>query len=338
MIQIAPYGPNRVEAVRRFNRRVAATGFAFPERPAAACTLAVEGDEVRGAYLLYPQRFLIRGEPVEVAHYRLPLSEGSVNRAYVGIGLQLLRHALERQVRLYALGMGGSHQPLPRMLAAAGWSLTDVPFYFKIVHPHRFLRGIRALRSSAPRRFALDLAAWTGAGWLVTRLLQRRVRGGGLEVVEGFGAWADVLWNESSSGYGGLAWRDARTLDERYGDARFHRLRVAASGWAVVLDTPMREDRYFGDLRVGTLVDALAVPGRAVEVVQAATAYLERRGVDVVISNQLHRAWGDALRRAGCRRGPSNFVFAASPRLAELAGDASDLHVNRGDGDGPIHL
>jgi len=91
---------------------------------------------------------------------------------------------------------------------------------------------------------------------------------------------------------------------------------------------------------VGTIVDCLAPPEDAVTVVRAATRTLESRGVDLIVSNQLHAAWSQALAATGFRRGPSNFLFAASPALAVLLEDAGDgeLHINRGDGDGPIHL
>ena len=64
------------------------------------------------------------------------------------------------------------------------------------------------------------------------------------------------------------------------------------------------------------------------------------RGVDLIVSNQLHAAWSLALLDAGFRLGPSNYLLAASPALAACAGTARDdeFHINRGDGDGPIHL
>jgi hypothetical protein len=104
----------------------------------------------------------------------------------------------------------------------------------------------------------------------------------------------------------------------------------------VMLDTAMRDNEYFGDLRVGTIADCLARPEDAGIVIHAARVYLERRGVDLIISNQGHPAWTGALRADGFFRGPSNFLFAASPALG--AAGISEYHINRGDGDGPVHL
>jgi hypothetical protein len=113
-------------------------------------------------------------------------------------------------------------------------------------------------------------------------------------------------------------------------------------GWAVVLDTHMHGDKYFGDMRVGSIVDCFGGLEDAPSVVAAADDYLTARGVDVVVSNQLHPAWCRGLEAAGYHQGPSNFFFYYSQPLAERLvaqpGWESGLHVNRGDGEGPTGL
>jgi hypothetical protein len=339
MIAIRRFTEEWTEAVRDFNRRIASSGFAFPEQHEAGYFIAVDGPHVRGGYILRRQRFWFRGEAREVAHYRLPLSEGIVDRAYASLGVQLIRHALKQQPLLYALGMGGFVKPLPQMLKALGWNLRAVPFLFKVNRPAAFLRNIQPLRNSPARRVAMDMAADTGLGWLGLRLLQRPLgRGTAGEVMDSFTPWADSAWTGGSTAYDAIAARDAATLDEFYRDAAVIRLKVDAAGWAVVLDTQMRGDKYFGDMRLGTIADCLAAPGDAPAVIRSATRFLEKRGVDLIVSNQLHAAWVAALRNAGFRQGPSNFVFAASKALAELIPQGAEVHMNRGDGDGPIHL
>jgi hypothetical protein len=297
---------------------------------------------VRGGYILRPQTFSFRGEMRRVAHLRLPLSEGAVNRSYARVGPLLVRSALQAEPVLYALGMGGFHRPLPRMLQAMGWSVTAVPFYFRVVHPARFLRGIRAVRQTRWRAALMDLAAWTGAGWLAIRGFEwRTTKSAAAQVkeIDEFGFWADEVWKACQPAYAMAAMRDARTLGELYA-TRFLRIQVNSSGWAVLLDTPMQDDPYFGDLRVGTIVDCLANPegpGPAA-VIHAARRRLEERGVDLIVSNQSHAAWGRALRAAGFFEGPSNFLFAASKELAALGVPAAEMHINRSDGDGPVHL
>jgi len=77
-------------------------------------------------------------------------------------------------------------------------------------------------------------------------------------------------------------------------------------------------------------------------VIQAAAQVLRGRGVDLIVSNQAHAAWCGALKGAGFIEGPSNFIFAASRAMAQLMGpfssNQSQVHINRGEGDGPIHL
>jgi hypothetical protein len=347
-LEILPYTADRIEAVRAFNQRLAARGMSaaheqFPETPNPAWLpglqlfLAAEGDLVHGGYILRRQQFCVAGEIRSAAHYRLPLSEGLIDRAYSMLGLRMVRDALARESRLYALGMGAADKPLPQMLKRLGWQLSAVPFHFKIVRPGPFLRNIRTLRTSPLRRLALDVAARTGAGWAGMKAagITRRLPVQKVDLAPGFSGWADDIWQHARPSYPLLAVRDARTLDELYppSDPRFLRVRTPG-GWALLLDTKMHDHKQFGNMRVGTLVDCLAPPDAAAQVVNAAVSLLEQRGVDLVISNQSHPGWCQALRDAGFRTGPSNFLVALSPALAQ----AGPVHFNRGDGDGPIHL
>jgi hypothetical protein len=93
-------------------------------------------------------------------------------------------------------------------------------------------------------------------------------------------------------------------------------------------------------MRVGTIVDCLGPPDCAAGIIRAAAMVLEQRGVDLIVSNQLHAAWSRALLESGFREGPSNYLFALSPAFVEASGGGrhDQFHINRGDGDGPIHL
>ena len=84
----------------------------------------------------------------------------------------------------------------------------------------------------------------------------------------------------------------------------------------------MRDHKQFGDMRVGTIVDCLGPPDCAPGIVRAAARVLEQRGVDLIVSNQLHAAWSRALLESGFRTGPSNYLLALSPALAEASGGA----------------
>jgi hypothetical protein len=142
--------------------------------------------------------------------------------------------------------------------------------------------------------------------------------------------------------------RNAETLRISYPkpDERFIRLKVIERsrvvGWAVLLDTQLSRHRQFGDMRLGSIVSALASAADAPLVVRTATALLESRGVDLIVSNQSHAAWRRGLCRAGFLRGPSNFIFASSPQLTATLRQRGvpnhGLLLNRGDGDGPINL
>src|SRR2546430_6493122 len=112
------------------------------------------------------------------------------------LALRMVRDALARQPRLYALGMGGWAKPLPQMLKRLGWRMCAVPFHFKVVHPCAFLRNIRALRTTRLRRLALDAAAVTGMGWLGMKALgiaRRRAAWGVPTAPPSFAGWAGSI-------------------------------------------------------------------------------------------------------------------------------------------------
>src|SRR5262249_10522238 len=153
--------------------------------------------EVRGGFTLRRQEFWLRGEVVPMANYQGPLSEGIWDRRYMMAGVQMLRAALRDQPLLYALGMGGVDQPLPRLLASSGWDLALVPFRFKVLNGTRFLREIRPLRRTRARALAFDVAALSGLGGLgITALQQSKTRKRApaqsrSDRVTTYGSWAD---------------------------------------------------------------------------------------------------------------------------------------------------
>ncbi len=124
------------------------------------------------------------------------------------------------------------------------------------------------------------------------------------------------------------------------------RLRVSRAGrdlgWTVVFDTQLANHKQFDNMRLGTIVDCLALPGEENAVVQAATDHLRARGVDLIVSNQGHEAWCKSLRVNGYLPGPSNYGLVVSKGLASALSpwkeNVSRVHMTRGDGDGPIHI
>ena len=284
---------------------------------------------VRGAYLLKPQPFAVRDEVVMIANQGLPLSEGIIERRFAVVGMELIKNAMARHPLLFGLGIGSFDEKIAQLLEAMKWRLVLCPFYFRVIHPHRFLRQITFLRRDRRRRFMLDALAYSGLGWLVLKVAQAYKglgRGGltgiGYDVVPEFSAWADTLWERARGAYAMIAVRDSTILNALYpiDNARFIRLQVAPRGkpigWAVLLDTQMVGHKQFGGMRVGSVVDCFAEPGDELTVAAMATRHLAHRGVDLIVTNQLHRDWCNAFARNGFLDGPSNFIFATSPALA----------------------
>ncbi len=316
-MHIQSYTKELEPAVKSFNERLRAGGQAYwslPEshvpklpqlqnrNPYEEFFVMVDGTEIRGGYLLTHRRFALQGETMSVAcGPQISVSESIVNRRYGMIGAVQARDALERQPVMYALGIGGISKPLARLLAAMRWTLRTAQF-----------RLPRSVRVEA-------------------------------HVVAEFGAWADPIWEECSCDYYFVAARDGGTLNLLYppSDARFLRLRISRAGedlgWVVMLDMQMSEHRYFGNMRIGVIVDCLAAPRNAYHVVSSATRLLESRGADLIVTNQLNSAWCKAFFCASFLKGPSNFILALSPMLADklrpLEATKNSIHMTRGDGE-----
>jgi hypothetical protein len=370
-IQIVEHDAKWTPAVRAFNERVAVGGelLRLPESPTSDWLPKEEGrwlfeefflavdqaEVVRGGYVLKWQDFVVKGQDCVFADFRAPISEGFVSRKYPHVAAQLLWDALRRQPFLFGVGMGGEDVPVARLFVNAGWDVFAVPFFFSVVHPAVFFRNAAGLRTTLMRRCLFDLIAFTGLGWLGIHAIQSKGccgMGAGHGVVavpvEAFDAWADDIWAVCKGQYGMTAVRDANALRLLYpaGKERFIRLKVTEGpqtiGWAVVLDTQCVDHKYFGAMRLGSIVDGFAGKDDVAKVVAAAHSHLVARGVDLIVSNQQHRWWCDALRKAGYLSGKSNYLFGTAPKLTEWLKSQNvskdDIHINRGDGDGPIHL
>jgi hypothetical protein len=362
------YSPEFVESVKAFNERLRRGGETYyhlpethiPQFSKQAQTdlyqeqfLLLHDGQVRGGYILTHQQFAIHGSYEQVTcGPQLALSEGVVDPKFGLLGALMVKDALARQPLMYALGMGGMEERLPKLLSAMGWVLQSIPFYFKVVNPERFFAHISYIRQRLRQRLVLDFLSHTRLGCLGLRLAQLRVaeRANSLHAhsFDTFEGWADEVWERCRDKYALISVRDSKTLNVVYPpfNSRYLRLKVSRMqetvGWAVVLDSQMSGHKHFGDMRVGSIVDCLARPQDASFVIEAATRFLEVRGVDLIVSNQASNAWCKALAHAGFLPGPSNFILGFSqdlarklPSLEEVKGR---IHINRGNGDGPIHL
>jgi hypothetical protein len=368
-ITIVPFAPEHTEAVKAFNRRIssAPAGFRIDESPAdhpfaredgsglnRKHYLALDDGIVHGGYIIKHQQFFCRGQREDICDFQLPISEVIVDSHYGMIGLQLASNAVHRFPLLFSLGMGGMNLPLPRLQRAMHWRMVKCPFYFMVNRPFTFLRGMAYLRKQPLQRLVLDALAFSGIGWAGLKVMHwlkglRSPRTSSkVAIVDQFGDWADEIWDGAKDIYTLVAVRDQVVLNKLYpqADNRFLRLKVEQDGhvigWAVMLDSIMSGHKQFGNLRVGTVVDCFSLPGMEATVINMATQQLKNSGVDLIVSNQLHRIWGAAFKATGYLSGPSNFVFAASPKLTEklspFDSQVHNIHMNRGDGDGPIHL
>ena len=136
-LKLTPFKDTPHSAIESFNERMKAANShlrlsdtpPFNPLPSSATSRLVEEAFVavdskgtaRGGLILKHQDFLIKGERLNIAAYRRPLSEGAVDPKYAMVGFQILRQALKIQPRIFDLGMGSLDKPHPRVLIAAKW-------------------------------------------------------------------------------------------------------------------------------------------------------------------------------------------------------------------------
>ena len=373
-IEILPYAPEHVDGIVKFNARLRAGGFGLgwyeacedawlPRRPGVPVWrehfVALEnGSEIRGAYALKHQPWWIKDRFVTVTDWQGPVSEGIIDARYAPLGLRFFRDMQKRQPLLYSWGHGGEEARMLQLLRSMKWHFHSTPFCLRVARPLPFLRESTYLRSTAGRRLAFDLLAMTGVGWLGLKALfgALSLRGAAIgrpprraldvSTFDAFGTWADALWAECLPAYQAIGLRDACTMNALLPQGSWPpgiRLRVEIHGrtvgWAVVMDRALRSDPRFGNLRVGSVIDCLALPEHAPAVIRAATEFLLDRGVDLIGSNQAHPEWVRAFEANGFLALPNRRYFAISPALHEVLSPiesvAMGLHLTNLDGHGP---
>jgi hypothetical protein len=329
-------------------------------RPAAfpvfrELSLIADEDEMRAGMLLQHNTFYIGGEARPFCWIQLPLSEGLTNPAYSAVFISLMREAMAQYAFLGSLGVGSMQEPWARLLVQLGWQHQFVPFVFYPVHAAKVLSGLRYLHRRPVFRICGRLAGWSGCAsaleaalWL-RRTLPRLNRSYTVACVPAFDEWADDVFRKNQLKYGATPRRDASTLNIIFPpeDTRYLRLRVRKSGsqedlgWILLVNARMQDNKYFGDLHVGTLVTGFCDPLDAPLLVHAGLTELAELGVDLVVANWSHHLWLRACRQLGFLPGPSNYIFFSSPGgkpLLEPACPLGEIHLSRGDCDSPASL
>lgn len=368
-IRIRRFEEGDIPSIDRLNARLERGGVTdrvYPESPTTFSEsrgdalsqelyVAVDDDEVRGGVWLHEHRFFLRGEATRAGWLKYPVAESLIDRAYGGVPGGMLVTLMRRQPEIMALGMGGRAAPIAQLLASLGCTVVEVPFYVAPVRAGRLLMHLPQRRTTRVWQTAARVVGRSGLATAVsaplsllratrTRLLLRHVTAA---VTPEFGAWADDVWSKAHAEYGFIARRDAAMLNQFYGPdfPRLARLRITRSGedigWiCTTIAEPGSEasSREFGELRVGMLADAFGAQRNAATILSAGVRHLVSLGADLIVTNQMHRAWRAPLRYLGFLPWSSNFLFAYSKRIAARVAPAiasGDLFLNRGDCDGP---
>lgn len=365
-LRILLSNPTLTSAVHRFNERMENGGSNWkfyasdqpswlPPEPGASAWrenyLLVDEDSgcVRGGYVLKHETFLLDGEETIIAHQQGPVAESVIDPTLRGLGLKMVNDALAK--RPLQTGWGATIRK--------GWESEERPALVYVVQKGRFLRGATALRRRRAIATVLDIFTAFGIGQLALSAAQAAsamaagrfwpwMTKRSLAAAEEpeFGRWADEVWQASKQQYRLVAVRDSKALNRSMPRGAWPNatpLKVTEKGrvigWAAIRDHSLAGDALFGNLRVGSIVDALALPGHEMDVVEAATKHLRKSGVSMVGAIFSHPDWISAFRRSGYIAVPKRRGVGFSPALVERSGPLRSLlrgaHLTLIDADGP---
>jgi hypothetical protein len=276
--------------------------------------------------------------------YALPGSDGL--RPGNAAALLLLRVA-EMQHGHALLGTPGLESRAAELYRALHFDYWGtVPFLYLVVDGAKLLRNLSMFRRN---RFMAN-AAWAASYLYVPgKLLSLRHWRGRpsrshlrVEIWQNFPSEADCLWNNVHSRFPLIFERSTPYLNWRYFGSRYERFGIFFGdrmiGWAVCKTTQMKDNKYFGDLRVGTMVDLLVNPNNRKDVQATLRAVLDRllaQGAELVLTNLSDRRLVREARKVGFAAAPSNFHFFTR-NLPKLA--IGECHLTRGDSDGDGRL
>ena len=311
-------------------------------------------DIVRGGYTLKYQKFSLNKEDVTSVVFQLPLSEGLINKKYNDVSLMIFKDAFSRSDKLFTVGLGGLNNRFPKILRAFGWQLELIPFYFKIKNIKNFINNISYLDDKPIVNRIIKLSYFSGLLFLflkINEIFKNNVNSQSYSYkrFEKFEDWADTIWENSKIKYILLANRSSKNLNTIYpvNNNTLIRLKIMLEkkiiGWCVLKKTKLLNHKQFGNMYLGSIVDCLCLDGHEKIIISCATDYLMKSNVDLIVTNQSSQFFCSALQKNGFLKGPSNFALALSKYFYKnipggLKQNLSNLHFNRGDGDGPINL
>ena len=311
---------------------------------------------VRAGYTLKSQWFKVNDSLLQIGYYYRPVSAGLFNKKYNICGVLLVNDAQKRYPNIFSLGMGGISEALPKLLKSLNWKLQKVPFFFKVLNPNSFLKNIRYFKNTKLKSFFIMLMMYSGLGWLfikfifqVSTLFNFRLKKEynlTVKEMEVFDQELDLVWENSKQYNSFAAVRNCEYLKMLYADKRFIKLKFIDNnkivGWSISLCTKLDNHKYFGHMRLGSIVDCLSLKGYEKSIICKTSKVLKYKEADLIVSNQSHIFWKNALKMNSFINGPSNYIFALSKILSDkLLDDKKSkdyIHLTRGDGDGPINL
>lgn len=221
-----------------------------------------------------------------------------------------------------------------------------VPFFYFVVDGAKLLRNLFTFKRTRLLAEVANAASYLYVPGKLLALRHWRLRPSvslfRVDAWQRFPSDADLVWKNVLRQHPLIFERSTQYLNWRYFGPCYERLGVFFEnrmlGWVVCKTSQMKGNKYFGNLKVGTIIDLLVDPDNANDVQAILCAGLDRlvsRGADLIVTNLSDRRLARAACRLGFAAGPSNFHFFTK-NLPKL--DIEECHLTRGDSDGDGRL
>ena len=107
-----------------------------------------------------------------------------------------------------------------------------------------------------------------------------------------FSDWATDIFERNKQQFSFIAVRNKKVLNILYPEDKKNFIKLSFSmgeaviGWVVLLNTQMTNHHYFGNMKVGSIIDCLCDEGYEHEIMNKVKSFLIKNGADMIVTNQ----------------------------------------------------
>jgi hypothetical protein len=313
--------------------------------------LAIDEDEiVRGGYVFKSQPMQLLSQPTTVSSWQGPVTEGLINNKYNTVVISILMQMTRQNQNLFCWGASNK---LSKLLETLKWHCIKAPFLIHISNTNNFLRLFPRIRSDKRLATLASTLANTGIAFVLNKVLKtfnnikNSVNTPSYKTIEctEFGSWADTVWEQAKNQYTFSGIKTSKNLNRILDTNSWPHPKIIrferdskTIGWVAYRIKEFIDDPRFGALKVGTILDCLALPNHEHHIIHNTCKHIDSSEVDIICTNLTNKNWVKACSSSGFFSFPSRFLAFSETLVKQtenLKAFVSHSHITLIDGDGP---